>query len=400
MQLRPIPDHVQLSIPEVRPGLYRDQAGYLYDPKRFRVMNGRLWRVVGGTSASPSLMSVDLAQLSESTVVKTETPFQAAIAANGCIGSLGDFTPVENLSIRSAQANAAVAMLANLAAMGTSAPRTLIEAWQRSWNSRKAEVEAAARIDNARLADAIRAQRELVVDGRWGPNTAFTTAVWISTSLPGSTAASPNSTSLAHMRAWWTANGAAVGARRDAIAGAYAAARAAPAAPPPAPPTVSPTPPPPETSTPPVTYSPPVRNDYAPIAPGRGSSSDGGGSDAPVSSGGSSTGIMVVGALVIAGGIYLISKDTGGGVRPRATSLRAIEEDGPARPKKRRKKLMVVGRWKTKHEGEGGTVISTTPPRPEYHEPASHKVRWADGTVSHVVDEDVGFVPALSRPKF
>lgn len=157
------------------------------------------------------------------------------------MSGLGDLAPVEILQVQANQANAAVAFLARLASTGARTPRSVVEAWQRDWNTRRDSVMQALRqaggTGGTNLANAIQTQGLLVVDGYWGRNTAFTSVVMVGTSAPP-----PR---LADVPAWWRTNGAALAARRDAINAAFTAARARPEAPPPPPP------PPPPPATPP-----------------------------------------------------------------------------------------------------------------------------------------------------
>jgi hypothetical protein len=299
MQIRPLTGEPARPVRRY-PGLFSTGEVLEFDPKRYRLMNDRLWRIVGGTNSSPTLMGIDL----QDVVVQSETPFQAEMDASAGMGGLGDLSPVEILSVQAAQANAAVSLLATLASQGARTPRSTIEAWQRSWNARKGAVELAARaLGSAALADAIRG-RVLTVDGYWGPNTAFTTAVWISTSLPA--------TRLADMAAWWRTNGAAVGQRRDTIAAAYRAAQAAPSAAAaealPEPPVASPPPPPPQPEPPPP---PPAGQPYDASTRTNTPTTTGSGGAAASSS---STALLVGVAAVagVAAVLYMRSRKSGG----------------------------------------------------------------------------------------
>jgi hypothetical protein len=339
MQILPLQVGASPSSPQPLPGLFRVAPSELrFDPRRFRMMNGRLWRIVGGTSSSPTLMGVDLA----SVVVQDETPFQAEMDAAAGMGGLGDLTAVEVLSVQSAQANGAVAMLAAAAGQGTATPSRIISAWQTSWNTRKSAVEAAARqLGNAALADAVRA-RTLVVDGVWGPNTAFTTAVWISSTMPA--------TRLADMPAWWRANGGTVAGARDRIAEAYRAASAAPAAVPEPAPVVDAPPPPPAEPAP--TQAPafaplPLLRPQAVLRPGAppASTSSSGGADAA----GPGAGMLVLGAVAVGGLIWWMSRSKSGG---RALAgldgapKRARRKKGPPEGLVKSSELYRLYRWR------------------------------------------------------
>lgn len=279
-------------------GLFRvSRDAVQYDPKRYRLMNGRLWRIVGGTNSSPTLMTIpEIDALSRS------------------LGSLGDLSPREVLSVQSQQANAAVAFLASAASTGARTPRAAVQAWQRAYNARVPQLQEAARaLGQTALANAIRA---LTVDGYWGANTAFSTAVWISTSAPPSR--------LADVARWWSTNNAAIGGRRDAIAEAYRQAIAAPSAPAPAPAAPSPAAPPPQPPAPPP---PPAGQPYDASTPSTPStpepspySYDPPSSGGAGSSGGSSA--LLLGAVVVLaiGGVVLYrskTKDSSDAPAPR-----------------------------------------------------------------------------------
>jgi hypothetical protein len=232
-------------------------------------------------------------------------------------------TNTEKLSVISQQANGAVALLAQIAARGATTPRSLVEAWQRSWNSRKALVEQVAReMNQTAIADAVRA-RTLVVDGYWGLNTAWTTTIWLTAVQPP-----PR---LYQVRTWWQVNSTAIGAERDRIAAAYAREMATPtAAPSPPPPVVPPPPPAPEPAPPPP---PPAGQPYdtttertAPMPTSGGadpSSVSNGGSYHPPGAGGSGA---LLGVLALAIGGYLVYSSTRGSARSTALRGPSIEE--------------------------------------------------------------------------
>lgn len=251
-----------------RQGLFRSPAGVFYDSRRYRVMNGRLWRVVGGTNASPTLMTVpEIDQLQSAD-----------------LGGLGDLAPRDVLAVQSEQANAAVTLLSRLASGGAAGVLARpISDWQSSWNRRLTNLQAAARaLGQPALADAM---RRLAVDGYWGPATTFTTAIWISTSAPPSR--------LADVPAWWRTHSAGIAQRRDAIAEAYRLAMASPTAPAPAPSTPTPSP------TPPAPAPAPAPSAPAPVVPYDATERRNAGTSASGGTGGSSSSMLLLAVAVV-----------------------------------------------------------------------------------------------------
>lgn len=116
-------------------------------------------------------------------------------------------TAVEAARVRIAHLDSVGRLFRAISSGGSATSAAAILDYQRGWNSRWRQLQEAMALQGQHaLANTL---RELAEDGRWGSNTAYTTAVWISAEPPPST--------LSGFRTWWSRNGATIRDRVDAI---------------------------------------------------------------------------------------------------------------------------------------------------------------------------------------
>lgn len=225
-------------------------------------------------------------------------------------------TAARALDVQEEQLNAAFTLLAHLGRDGTRTPSSAISGYQSAYNARRADVQDTLRaqgITSATLAP-------LVVDGAWGSNTAYTTAIWLLSAPP------PSRT--ADMPAWWAANGVAIARRRDERLRSIRDARAALTTPPPPTstpePAPAPSPPPPPPPPPTSPGPPPPPPPPAPwTSPGPSHTESGGGTAA--------AGVGVVAVLGLAAAAAFAFRNRGGAMGshddpgPDPATRRALE---------------------------------------------------------------------------
>lgn len=118
---------------------------------------------------------------------------------------LGDVTVSRALDVKEAQIGASFNLLATLGRSGSATPAATIRSYQTGYNMRWRDLqEIISALGHQPIANSL---RELVADGIWGSNTAYTTALWLWSTPPPSRAADVPS--------WWRLNGVAFTAERD-----------------------------------------------------------------------------------------------------------------------------------------------------------------------------------------
>lgn len=116
-------------------------------------------------------------------------------------------TAAEAARVRIAHLDSVGRLFRAISSGGSATSAAAILDYQRGWNSRWRQLQEAMALQGQHaLANTL---RELAEDGRWGSNTAYTTAVWISAEPPPST--------LSGFRTWWSRNGTTIRDRVDAI---------------------------------------------------------------------------------------------------------------------------------------------------------------------------------------
>lgn len=149
-------------------------------------------------------MSFEIDRGVPSTFVSSGYRFRRPIAIPGYrLAGLGTVTIQRALDVKEQQLNTAFNLLARLG--NSSATAASIRDYQLGWNTRWRDLqEIIVALGHPTIANSL---RELATDGVWGANTAYTTALWLSSS--------PAPSRQALVPAWWRTNGAAITVERD-----------------------------------------------------------------------------------------------------------------------------------------------------------------------------------------